>query len=58
MLLAKANALLSGHFVVTPEDVRAMAVPCLAHRILMNFHAEADSVTPRMVLEQLIKQLF
>jgi MoxR-like ATPase len=58
MLLAKANALLSGHFVVTPEDVRAMAVSCLAHRILMNFHAEADAVTPKTILEQLINQLF
>jgi MoxR-like ATPase len=44
VLGAKARAALQGRPVPTIEDVRAIAVPVLAHRIVTNFHAEASGV--------------
>lgn len=44
VLGAKARAALSGRPVPSIDDVRAIAVPVLAHRIVLNFHAEASGV--------------
>jgi MoxR-like ATPase len=41
---AKARAALAGRFAVSIDDVRALAAPVLVHRIVRNFHAEADGV--------------
>ena len=45
ILAAKARALLKGRPYVAIEDVRAVALPVLRHRIITNYTAEADSVT-------------
>ena len=45
VLAAKALALLRGEFAVTKEHVDTLAVPVLAHRVVVNFHAEAERVT-------------
>jgi MoxR-like ATPase len=39
---------------VTTEDVRALARPVLRHRILLNFQAESDRLTPDGILAQLL----
>jgi MoxR-like ATPase len=44
LLLAKARAALDGRPAVSLDDVRAMALPVLRHRMLLNFQAEADGV--------------
>ena len=44
VLGAKARAALNGRPAPTVEDVRAIAVPVLAHRVVTNFHAEAAGV--------------
>ncbi|MGH7459009.1 MAG: AAA family ATPase [Longimicrobiaceae bacterium] len=44
ILGAKARAFLHGRVHITPEDVRAVAHPALRHRVLLNFHAEAEGV--------------
>lgn len=44
VLGAKARAALHGRPSATVEDVRALAVPVLAHRVVTNFHAEAVGV--------------
>ncbi|MEM1023872.1 MAG: MoxR family ATPase [Myxococcota bacterium] len=46
VLGAKARAALDGRPSATIEDVRAVAVPVLSHRIVTNFHAEASGVRP------------
>jgi MoxR-like ATPase len=46
ILCAKAHALLSGRYAVTMEDIRRVAHPALRHRLLLNFQAEADRVSP------------
>ena len=55
ILGAKARALLAGRFHATPDDVRRVALPVLRHRVLVNFHAEAEGVTPDAVVGRLLK---
>ena len=52
---AKARALLQGHSHVTPDDVKALAVPVLRHRILPNFKAEAEGVDADQVITKLVE---
>jgi MoxR-like ATPase len=53
ILGAKVRALLDGRFNVSKEDVRAMLLPALRHRILLNFEAQADSRTADDLLEEI-----
>ncbi|HEX2080718.1 MAG TPA: AAA family ATPase, partial [Longimicrobium sp.] len=55
ILGAKANALLSGRFHVSAADVRRVAAPVLRHRVLVNFHAEAEGVSPDRVIDRLLE---
>jgi MoxR-like ATPase len=54
ILGAKAAALLDGRTVPAPEDVTSVALPVLRHRLLVNFQAEADGVTPDDVIAKLL----
>ena len=54
---AKARALLDGRTTPTAEDVRAVAVPVLRHRILTNHRAVGDGVTSRQVVDHLLKEI-
>ncbi|SDL52247.1 AAA family ATPase [Siphonobacter aquaeclarae] len=53
ILAAKCNALFHGKFSPDIEDVQAVALPILRHRIVRNFKAEAEGVT----LEDLIRKI-
>src|SRR5262249_19167386 len=44
ILTAKARALLHQRYAVIAEDIHAMALPVLRHRVLMNFKAEAEGI--------------
>ncbi len=50
---AKCHAALHGKFSPDIEDVRAIAIPILRHRIVVNYKAEAEGVS----IEEIIKQL-
>ena len=52
---AKARALLQGRSHVMPDDVKALAVPVLRHRILPNFKAEAEGVDADQVITKLVE---
>jgi len=54
ILGAKARALLNNRPYVGAEDVRAVAIPVLRHRIVTNFNAEAERVTADDIVRQLI----
>jgi len=41
---------------VQVEDVDAVAVPVLSHRILTNFHAESEGVTSREIIRRLVEE--
>jgi MoxR-like ATPase len=54
VLAAKARALSRKRYHVTYEDITAVIVPVLRHRILLNFHAESDSIDSDEVLNRLV----
>tara|TARA_B100000029_G_scaffold460540_1_gene491578 strand:- start:1477 stop:2604 length:1128 start_codon:yes stop_codon:yes gene_type:complete len=56
LLGGKSRALLSGRTHVSTEDIQALAAPVLRHRIVTNFAAESDGVTPDTVIEKLIAE--
>ena len=55
VLGAKAAALLDGRTVPALEDVTAVALPVLRHRVLANFQAEADGITTDQVIGRLLE---
>jgi ABC-type cobalamin transport system ATPase subunit len=57
ILAAKARAILTGSFHVTPDHIREIAKPVLRHRILTNFNAEADQVTTDAIIDNMIKEM-
>ena len=52
---AKSRALLRGSLQATIEDVKAVALPVLRHRIVTNFAAQADGVNSDGVIKELLK---
>ncbi|PIE22810.1 MAG: AAA family ATPase [Planctomycetota bacterium] len=55
VIAAKAKAILAGRFYVSADDVKAVAHPVLRHRIICNFSAEAEGITPDMVVDRLLE---
>lgn len=56
VLGAKARAAGRGDAIPSYDDVRAVAPGVLAHRVVLNFEAEADGRRPRDVIQQLIEE--
>ncbi len=54
ILGAKARAILDGRPAASVEDVKALARPTLQHRLITNFHAEAEAVRPLAIIERLL----
>ncbi|MBV8830485.1 MAG: MoxR family ATPase [Acidobacteriaceae bacterium] len=54
ILAGKARALMQGRFHVAYEDIRALAIPVMRHRVLLNFHAESDRQTSDDILGKLL----
>ena len=57
VLVARARAVLDGREFVTPEDVKAIAVPALAHRLVLTPAAWAQGTTPEAVVAQLLDEV-
>ena len=55
VLGGKARAILHGRYYVDVEDIRAVAPAVLRHRILTNFNAEAEGITPDVIVQKLIE---
>ncbi len=51
---AKANALLNGKYSPDIEDVKAVALPILRHRLVRNFKAEAEGMTVEKIIQQML----
>ena len=54
VLGAKVRALASGRYHVAYEDITALAAPVLRHRILLNFHAEAEHIDTDEIIRRLL----
>jgi MoxR-like ATPase len=57
ILGAKVHALVHDRVHVSTEDIRAVALAALRHRLLLNFEAEADRVDSDTILTRIIEQL-
>ncbi len=55
-IAGRATALLEGRHHLAVEDVGAIAMPVLRHRLVLNFDAERDGVTPEVVIAELLSQ--
>ena len=53
ILGGKVRALLDGRYNVSMEDIRALMLPALRHRIILNFEAQADGRTPDDLLDEI-----
>ena len=51
---ARANALVHGRAYATPQDVKEVVHDVLRHRILLTYEAEAENVTPDMVIDKIL----
>jgi MoxR-like ATPase len=56
VLAAKARALLMGRTAPTFDDVQAVAVPVLGHRVIPNHRAVGDGVTAKAIVGHLLKE--
>lgn len=54
---ARAHAWLEGQDFVSPDNIRAVAPACLAHRVHLTYEAEAAGVTRTEVIEELLKNV-
>src|SRR5688572_9206220 len=50
----KIYALLDGRFNVSIEDIRAVALPALRHRVILNFEGEAEGITPEAIVRSIL----
>jgi MoxR-like ATPase len=57
VLGAKARAAIAGEYNVTCAHVRDVAALVLRHRIMTNFHAEAEGMNPDKVVKELLKHV-
>ncbi len=54
---ARAHAFLNRRGFVTPDDVRAMGMDVLRHRVLLTYEAEAEEVTPEDVVTRILNSV-
>ncbi|MFT3840348.1 MAG: MoxR family ATPase [Myxococcaceae bacterium] len=57
VLGAKARAILGGRFAASVDDVRALALPVLRHRVLPNFTAESEGMSSVKLVKQLLDKV-
>ena len=57
ILSGKVRALLEGRYNVSFEDIRKVFFPALRHRILLNFEAQAENISPDTVLASIVNDV-
>jgi MoxR-like ATPase len=56
-LASKAHAFIKRRGYVIPEDVRAISLDVLRHRIAVTYEAEAEEVTPESVVREILNHI-
>jgi MoxR-like ATPase len=54
VLAGQIHALLDGRFNVATDDVRAVAMPALRHRVIRNFEGEAEGITSDAIVRSVL----
>jgi MoxR-like ATPase len=57
MKIAQALALYDGRGFVTPDHIQELAVPVIAHRLSIDAQAKFSGVTPRAVVEEILRKV-
>jgi MoxR-like ATPase len=57
VLAGKVRALFNRRFNVSLDDIRAVAVPCLRHRLILNFEGEAEGIESAELITDLLERL-
>ncbi|MFN2463032.1 MAG: AAA family ATPase [Candidatus Dormibacteria bacterium] len=57
VLAAKVRALMDGRYNVAFDDLKAVAIPALRHRVLLNFEAEAAGIDADAVVGEIVEML-
>jgi MoxR-like ATPase len=57
LLSSRAHAAISGRDFVTPDDVKAVALPVLEHRLLLRPESEIEGVTVAEVIERVLQRV-
>ena len=57
ILAGKARAILRGRFHVAIEDIQAAALPVMRHRIIPNFAAQSEGLTPDDIIRKLMQEI-
>jgi MoxR-like ATPase len=57
VLAAKIRGLLDSRYHASFEDIQAVALPALRHRIILNFEAEAESMSTDSVINEMLKSV-
>ena len=56
-MTSKAHAFLQGRDFVLPEDVQAMAMDVLRHRIILSYEAEAEEITSEWIITRILETI-
>jgi MoxR-like ATPase len=56
-LASKVRALLDGRFNVSFEDIRRVYLPAMRHRVVLNFEAQSEGITPDKVLLDILEKV-
>lgn len=56
-LAARAHAFLDGRDYVLPDDVKAVALDVMRHRLIVSYQAEAEEITPETVIERILDRV-
>jgi MoxR-like ATPase len=57
VLTGKIHALLDGRYNVSVDDIRAVALPALRHRVIRNFEGEAEGITSDAIVRAVLEQV-
>ena len=57
VLAGKVRALFDGRFNVSFDDIRSVAVPCLRHRLILNFEGEAEGVESADLINDILEHM-
>ena len=57
MLAGKVRALMQGRFNVSFDDIEAVAMPAMRHRLILNFEAEAEGSTTDHIIAQILREV-
>ncbi len=54
---SRARAMLKGRYHVSREDINAVAIPAIRHRLVLSFEGEADGVSPDQIIQNVIDSI-